>query len=96
MIKIDTTGLEKLQDNLESLSGTHEVSTNDLMTDKFIISETSFGTWEALMNAANVQSSEDLESKWFSDFIRSHTKFDGFQDMLENAAQSYVISRLGL
>jgi hypothetical protein len=48
------------------------------------------------MNSANVQSSEELESEWFSDFIRSHTKFDGFQDMLESAAQLYVISRLGL
>jgi len=96
MIKIDTSGLDELKDNLQSLSGSHEVSTNDLMTDKFVNSETSFDTWEALMNAANVQSSEDLESEWFSDFIRSHTKFDGFQDMLESAAQLYVISRLGL
>lgn len=96
MVRIDTSGLKKLQRTLEDLRGSHEVSTTELMTDAFIRTETSFNSWEEVMDAGNIESSDDLESEAFSEFIRTNTKFDGFQDMIETAAQSYVVAKLGL
>lgn len=94
MIKIDTSGLDELQRKLETLSGTHEISSNDLMTNEFISSETKFSSWEEMMEKGGVKCSEDIQGEVFADFIRSNTKFESFEDMAGEAASLYFAKKL--
>ena len=96
MISIDTSGLDKLQKKLEEVHGTHEVSTDDLMTDDFIRDQTNFSNWQELMDAGGVESNDDLKQAGFCDFIRSNTQFESFDDMLKASAQHYLLKKLDL
>jgi hypothetical protein len=96
MIKIDTSGLDRLRKKLENVHGKHEVSTDDLMTDSFIRSQTSFANWQEVMDVGGVESNEDIVSDNFSEFIRKQTKFDGFDDMAHAAGAEWVSKQLDL
>ena len=95
MIKIDTSGLDELQKKLEDIDGTHEVSSDDLMTDEFIQENTNFSNWKELMEAGGIQSSEDIQAEPFSLFIAENTEFDGFDDLAQAAAAEYMKKKLG-
>ena len=91
-LKLD--GLEKLQRNLKKLEGSQQVSSDELMTDSFIRSNTRFDTWQQMMDAGGVQSSEDIEGPEFSRFIAENSQFADFQAMCEAAGAEYVSKKL--
>lgn len=86
--KIDR--FEEIRDGLEYLTGEPNVSLSDLMTDDFIGGSTDFATFAAMLDRAGVRSKVDLENPAFARFIKTHTRFDDWEDMLVQAGNRYA------
>ena len=93
-VDLNLDGLNELQEKLENLEKSQEVSTDVLMTDDFIQRNSDFNNWEEFMDAGNVTSSEDIESEEFSKFIANSTQFADFEEMISQATSEYVANQL--
>ena len=86
--KIDQ--LDKIQDGIFILTGESEISINQILSDKFIIENTDFSSLTEFFNAAGVKSKEDFKKSRFEDFIKSHTRFENWEDMLVQSSNQFV------
>lgn len=89
--KIDL--LDEIQDGIFVLTGESEISIQKLLTDRFIVENTDFGTLSEFFQAARVKSKEDLEKESFEIFIKSHTRFKSWEDMLVESSNQYVLTK---
>ncbi len=94
MIKIDTSELDQLQSKLEKLDGTHEVKLSDLMTNSFVQEHSSFSNWQEFSDAGGIIDDEDFEKPEFSAFIAAHTSFEGYEEMVNEAAKEWAVAQL--
>ncbi len=86
--RIDRLG--EIQDGLEYLIDKPKVSIYEMMNDRFIRANTDFKTFENLLFEAGVLSEEDLETPSFVNFIKTHTRFEDWEEMLVVAGNQYV------
>ena len=86
--KIDQ--LDKIQDGIFVLNGESKISIDELMSDKFIVENTDFNSLTEFFNAARVKNNEDLQKKEFDDFIKSHTRFENWEEMLVQSSNQFV------
>lgn len=94
MIKFDTSELDRLKKNLEQLEDGIQVSTNDLFTDAFVRQHSRFSTWQEMMDAGGISADEDIQSEWFSEFVRQNSDFESFDAMVEKASAEFVARTL--
>lgn len=97
-VKIDFSGLEKLQKNVDELSKTKSIKINELFTSKFISQNTNFSTSDDFFNACNIHSDEDLKNisdNEMDKLVSQHTKFNSWQDMLNASTEEYIKNKLG-
>lgn len=83
--------LDKIQDDISYATGDAEVPLARLMSQKFIVENTSFESWEKLVGAAGVHDEKDLEKPDFSDFVKTHTRFKDWEEMLIHSANQYSL-----
>ncbi|CAH1091336.1 hypothetical protein [Candidatus Nitrotoga sp. 1052] len=106
MFKIE--GLDELQNklddfvnNAEALDGQHNVLVSGLLTDDFVSQHTSFSSADEMFTASGfkVETQEDFaaipDADW-DNYIRSISRFDGWQSMLGAAGQEWSKRKLGL
>lgn len=106
MFKIE--GLDELQKKLgdlakgaEALDGQHSVPVSELLTDAFISQHTSFSSADEMLKVSGfkIETQEDFaaipDAAW-DNFIRSISRFDGWQSILGAARQEYIKRQLGL
>ena len=91
----DDSGLKRLQQNIDALSGQHEVRLTDLMPDTFIRQHSNFQSFQALIDASGIENTEDIGNEAFSKFISTHTTFASWDEMVKTAAAEYVKRKLG-
>ena len=91
----DDSKLRKLQQNIDALSGQHEVRIADLLTDNFIRQHSNFQTLQTLIDASGVENIDDIGNELFSTFISTHTTFTSWEDMVKLATAEYVKRQLG-
>ncbi len=91
----DDSGLKKLQQNIDALSGQHEVKLADLLTDNFIRQHSDFQTLEALIDASGIKNTENIGNESFSMFVSINTNFDSWEEMVKVATAEYVKRKLG-
>ncbi len=91
----DDSGLKKLQQSIDALSGQHEVRLADLLTDNFIRQHSTFQTVRALLDASGVENTENIGNESFSMFISTHTTFASWEEMVKVATAEYVKRKLG-
>ncbi len=91
----DDSGLKKLQQNIDALSGQHEVRLADLLPDNFIRKHSSFQTVQALIDASGIENLEDIGNERFSVFISTHTNFASWSELVKVASAEYVKRKLG-
>lgn len=108
MLKIDTSGLDKLAkklgqiaDNASRLHGNHSVPLAELLTPKFMATHTKFATVNAMFAASGyeINSKEDLENipeEAWDDFIRSASDFSNWRGMMDTAVKDWTTGKLGL
>src|SRR5690349_12442448 len=105
-MKIKITGLDELQRELErlqhaadSISGTQSIPVTTLLSSEFMLLNTDFESVQAMFDASgftiNSQADFDAipEEEWDS-FIRQHTRFGSWSEMLAVAGEEYFGRRL--
>lgn len=101
-------GLNELQNKLDNLSkrakaidGNHNVPLSELLPPRFLKTHTRFDSVEDMMSKSGfkIESSEDFKAvpddQWDA-FIRDHTKFGTWKEMLQLAATEWTKNQLGL
>jgi len=86
--KIDQ--LDKIQDGIFILTGESEISIDQLMSDKFIVENTDFSSLTEFFNAAGVKEKADLQKKGLDDFIKLHSHFENWEEMLVQSSNQFV------
>lgn len=93
--------LQNMADNLREIEGTNEVPMSEVITPEFLSSCSRFASLEELFAASGfkVDSSEDFKAipddEWDA-FIRQHTNFETWQEMLGEASAVWAKNRIGL
>jgi hypothetical protein len=86
--KIDR--LDEIQDGFEYLINEPNISIYEMMDNDFIRHNTDFDTLKSLFKAAGVRSEKDLETPNFKSFIKAHTRFNDWEEMLIQAGNQYA------
>jgi|SRR5215204_5326771 len=81
---------DEIQDGLSYSVGEPNVSITELMNDKFIRENTAFENWGNLLQAAGIRDEKDLNAPRFNEFIKAHTQFDEWEEMLIQASNHYA------
>jgi len=81
---------DEIQDGLSYSVGEPNVSITELMNDKFIRKNTAFKNWGNLLQAAGIRDEKDLNTPRFNEFIKAHTQFDEWEEMLIQASNHYA------
>lgn len=92
-------GLNQMQKSAEELDGS-TVTLDDLFTQNFMRKYTNYSSIDELFEAGNfiVNSQEDFDNLSDSKLdlhISQNTKFNTFQDMLDEAGAEYALKQLG-
>lgn len=92
--------LEDLQRRAKDLHGQHSVSFSELFPPKFMKEHTHFDTFESLVDASGfkVESQIDFElipDKEWDVFIKTHSQFADWKEMLTTAGQEYMVHKMG-
>ncbi|MBL1267698.1 MAG: hypothetical protein COA87_008105 [Halomonas sp.] len=97
--KSDTSGLDKLKENMERLSGQSEVKLANLFHPEFMSNCSSYTSFEALVEASDftVESAEDFaaipDDEWDA-FISKSTSYASWEEMQKAAAADYARRQL--
>ncbi len=91
--------LDKLQKNIEEVSGTNTYNLSDILTDEFIRTNTTFRSYDDMIDKSglvlNETTAEDLYlNEELNAFIKANTKFENFNGMVSLASQEYVAKRV--
>jgi len=100
-LKTNFDGLNKLKEKVEKLGNTTEVSLGTLLNDKFMSSNSKFGSLDELCKASGfkIESKEDFlaipDDEW-NKFISENTSFESWEAMQKSAFAEYVKGQLSL
>lgn len=106
-MSIEIKGLKEAQEKLQKLSKDAEkldgqsVSLTDVMTDSFISENSSFGSFNELLETSGfkVEPQEDFaaipDAEWDA-FIDEKTSFSNWEEMKNSAGAMYARKQLGL
>lgn len=83
--------LDKIQDGLSYSIGEPDVQITQLMNNRFIFENTDFESWDSLLNAAGIKHEDDLATHGFDEFIKTHTRFKDWEEMLIHSSNQYAL-----
>ena len=91
--------LARLQEQLESFDGSHELSMSELFTKDFMTTYTDFDSIQELFEASpwTVESQENFEQipvDEFDEFVDEYTGFNSWEVMLSAAGREWVTRQL--
>jgi hypothetical protein len=86
--------LKELQDKLDRLEYEHEVPLSEVLSDDFISRHTPYASATALFAAGGFRTGEVQEDKMDA-FVRSVSKFQSWQDLVNAAAKEWSSKKLG-
>lgn len=93
--------LNDLQRRADRLNGEHRVPISQLLVSSFMLQNTPFESFEAMLSASGfkVETTEDFEAipddEWDA-YVVKVTRFASWQDMLEAAGKEWAVKELGL
>jgi len=94
-VKLDISGLEKLQRNIKKLEGKRNIPLSELMPDTFISRNSKFRSLQAFLNAGGVRGDHDIGSSEFSRFVSAKTRFRSWEEMKQAAGAEWAKRQLG-
>ena len=91
----------QLSTNTQELIGKHSVPLDELFSDFFMQSHTSFSDFYSFLKSGgfSVTSSDDLDTISDEDlnkFIADNTPYNSLDEMIEEAAEEYAYKQLGI
>ena len=93
--------LDELEHRMEGISGEHEVAISELFPPEFMATHTEFDSLEGMFSASGfrVETAEDFkripDEQW-DNFVRSHTEFANWREMLSAGSEEWAARKLGL
>lgn len=93
-------GLNELKRRLQELDGEHSIPFSELFPPDLIQKHTSFETIQDLIDQSgfHVETKDDFEripdDEW-DEYIRQVSDFESWQSMINEAAQVYIVRKLG-
>jgi hypothetical protein len=95
-IKMDLSGLKRLQRNAKAFHGTHQVKLVDILTPAFMRSNTRFSSLEDLIRQAGVaeESFAEMSDADKDAMVRTNTKFHSWQELLNAGTVEYTKKQL--
>jgi hypothetical protein len=96
-VKSDLSGLKKLKENLEELSGTHQVPLSDVLTADFVSSHSPYADFDELLAAVGVTTKEEFEAlpdADFDAFLAANTEFESWLEMQKQGMAKYAKAKL--
>ncbi|MEK6300903.1 MAG: hypothetical protein AABO41_09300 [Acidobacteriota bacterium] len=106
-MKVEMKGLEETKRKLEDLQrrakelhGRRSVSFSELFPPQFIKKHTDFDSFESLVDASGfkVETQRDFEAisdKDWDAFIKAHSQFANWKEMLNTAGREYMVRKMG-
>lgn len=91
----------EMADNAEELEGENTVSLRDLFTEEFMRQHTAVTSFENFIEQSQwqVESEEDFEAipeDEFDEYVKAHSDFESWEDMLGTAANEWIVREIGL
>ena len=96
-MKLNT--LDKLQKNIEEISGTHSYKLTDILNNEFIQTNTTFKSYDDMIDKSGLEltetSAEELyQNEKLNEFINKNTEFENFKEMYTIASKEYISKRI--
>ena len=96
-MKLNT--LDKLQKNIEEISGTHSYKLTDILNNEFIQTNTTFKSYDDMIDKSGLEltetSAEELyQNEKLNEFINKNTEFENFKEMCTIASKEYISKRI--
>ena len=93
--------LKKLQKNAQELHGTQEVQLGELLTDKFMQTNSQFNSIDEFFEALpwSIESQEDLEAipdEEIDRFVDENSNVGSWSELLDKAGMEFVTRKLGI
>ena len=93
--------LEELEENVKKLGEKQSVSFNELFPPSFMAKSTNSSSIEELLQKGNfdIKTQEDFEKipdYEMDSFIKIHTRFSAWSDMLTQAFEEWSVRQMGL
>lgn len=91
--------LDKLQKNIEEVSGTHSYKLTDILNEEFIRKNTTFKSYDDMITKSGLELNETSAEELYlneelNNFVNENTNFENFKDMCTSAAGVYVAKKV--
>lgn len=91
--------LDKLQKNIEEVSGTHSYKLTDILNEGFIRENTTFKNYDDMITKSGLELNETSAEELYlneelNNFVNENTNFENFKDMCTSAASEYVAKKV--
>lgn len=91
--------LDKLQKNIEEVSGTHSYKLTDILNEEFIRKNTTFKSYDDMITKSGLELNETSAEELYlneelNNFVNENTNFENFKDMCTSAASEYVAKKV--
>lgn len=102
--EFDTSGLDKLEKNLDnlvnnadSIDGAHEVPLVELLNQSFMTKHSKFSNFEEFASQSRFDFSdfENIDVNQLDEYVKNHTSFTTWNNMINTAATSWTAQQLG-
>ncbi|EUB87755.1 hypothetical protein [Pseudomonas sp. GM30] len=98
-IKMDFSGLKRLTENAQALSGTTEVPFLEIMSPEFISSVSRFDSFDSFVKGAGytvltVDDFKAIPDEPWDEFVRQETSFESWKEMQKAGGVEYAKHRL--
>lgn len=91
-MKLNTDGLKEAANKSDSWGGSYQIA--ELLTDDFIARHTDFQSLQSFTDASGLKSPEDFQTEDFAKFLRTHTRFDSWDKLVEAAFAEQIRSNI--
>lgn len=90
--------IKKLERKGKSIGGKRQVKLTELLTDSFIRNNSDYNSLQNMVDSfpREIDSEKDFESKEWNEFIRTKSKFNSWEEMLQAAHGEWVKKELDL
>lgn len=90
---------DKMEKNAKELDGDHNIPLGDLLNEEFMSKNTKFSSIDDFFDKSpfTVETDEDFDSideNKLDEYVQENTKFSSWIDMLEDAQELYMESKL--
>lgn len=86
--------LNEFSDKVHDLANQKSVPFEELFIDSFMSTHTDFQTFQQMLDASGIEDAEEINGEAWSNFVASHSRFTGWDDMFGTAGAEWMKRKL--